>query len=151
MGRALVGMGVSPRVADLLRSGRLNISSRELSKIPALVFEELASSTSKPSDELDLSLSRLAFDFDLSIPDHDPGRRWYDARVELVCVNASNNELSSLPDSIGGLEYLQILDVSLDSLRPCLLSPNVGKSCTTIAFTAPPSPRPSALSPHLPL
>ncbi|KNZ59684.1 hypothetical protein VP01_1680g3 [Puccinia sorghi] len=107
------------------KSGKLNFSSRMLSKVPAEIYAKLLSHTSifhpsnRPPSTSDQAPAEvdLKFSFD-DEPKTPSGVAWYET-VDLVHLNLSLNELTALDDEFGGFEALTSCDLHGNQLT-CL-------------------------------
>ncbi|MBW0465575.1 hypothetical protein O181_005290 [Austropuccinia psidii MF-1] len=104
------------------RTGKLNLSTRMMTKVPSQVYSKLISPSSifHPSNQATgSSTSNLTSTIDLARFHHDLGDAtevpWYE-RIDLVHLNLSLNELNHLDDPIGGFEALMTCDLHHNQL-----------------------------------
>ncbi|KAK4050667.1 hypothetical protein OIV83_003393 [Microbotryomycetes sp. JL201] len=109
------GKKTSMLINEAKRTGRLNLSSRALTRVPQAVYTALIHSSSQwypiaceggspptESPQVDLTFGGTSNDSDAVA--------WYE-QTELTSLALSNNEIDLLEDAIAGFENLQILDV----------------------------------------
>ncbi|PLW53449.1 hypothetical protein PCANC_05961 [Puccinia coronata f. sp. avenae] len=104
------------------RNGRLNVSSRMLSKVPTEIYAKLLSQTSifHPSNRPSSTSNQPPTEVNLKFSQGDEeetssGVPWYET-VDLVSLNLSLNELTSLDDEFGGFEALTNCDLHCNRL-----------------------------------
>ncbi|WAR51623.1 hypothetical protein PtB15_1B59 [Puccinia triticina] len=114
---------IEKAVEKAQKTGKLNVASRMLSKVPAEVYDKLLSHTSifhpsnRPSNTSDPKQSEKV-DLKFSFDDEErvtSGVAWYET-VDLIHLNMSLNELIELDDEFGGFEALTNCDLHCNQL-----------------------------------
>ncbi|KAI7967833.1 hypothetical protein MJO29_001110 [Puccinia striiformis f. sp. tritici] len=114
---------IEKTVEKAQRTGKLNVGSRMLSKVPAEIYAKLLSHTSifHPSNRPSSAPNhapQVSVDLKFSFDDDEnktTGVPWYET-VDLVHLNMSLNELTELDDEFGGFEALTNCDLHCNQL-----------------------------------